>query len=92
MERFDWTGWTTVVRFDYDVVGSGPPVVIVAVTRPVVNLVGGASSLRFADGADIVQRLLPHALRHTIPGADHLLIADHPGEVAERLDAFWSTR
>jgi pimeloyl-ACP methyl ester carboxylesterase len=59
------------------------------ISRPVLNVVGSESSARFADGAELIQRWLPHAVRETVAGANHLLIADRPQAVAERLNTFW---
>jgi pimeloyl-ACP methyl ester carboxylesterase len=59
------------------------------VTQPVLNLLGNSSSPRFVESADLIQRWLPHAVRETISGGNHLLIADRPQAVAERLEAFW---
>lgn len=58
---------------------------------PVLNFVGGASSPRFVEGAQSLQRWLPQAERHVVPGTGHLLMAAAPHDVASRLDAFWRT-
>ena len=60
-----------------------------ALSRPVLNVLGSESAARFAQGADLISRWLPHAVRATVPQANHLLIADRPHAVAEHLDRFW---
>jgi pimeloyl-ACP methyl ester carboxylesterase len=62
---------------------------VAGITQPVLNVLGGASAPRFTTGAELIQRWLPHAHRQTIPGANHLLIADYPHEVAQVLNRFW---
>ena len=56
---------------------------------PVLNVVGAASSPRFVEGADAIQRWMPRAEHHVVPGVGHLLMAAEPHAVADRLDAFW---
>ena len=56
---------------------------------PVLNVVGAASTPRFVDGAEAIQRRLPQAQRHVVPGIGHLLMAAASHDVASRLDAFW---
>ena len=56
---------------------------------PVLNVVGAASSPRFVDGAGAIQRWLPRAQHHVVPGVGHLLMAAASHDVASRLDAFW---
>ncbi len=56
---------------------------------PVLNVVGAASTPRFVDGADAIQRWMPQAQRHVVPGVGHLLMAAAPHDVAGRLAAFW---
>lgn len=56
---------------------------------PVLNLSGSASDPRFAHSAEIIASWLPDATRRTIGGATHLLVATHPGPVADELTAFW---
>jgi pimeloyl-ACP methyl ester carboxylesterase len=56
---------------------------------PVLNVVGAASTPRFVDGAAAIQRWLPQAQHHVVPGVGHLLMAVAPHDVASRLDAFW---
>jgi pimeloyl-ACP methyl ester carboxylesterase len=60
-----------------------------ALARPVLNMLGNESAARFAQGADLIQRWVPRAVRATIPRTNHLLIADRPEAVAEHLDRFW---
>ena len=62
---------------------------VAPITQPVLNVVGGESPLRFTRVADLIQSWLPQALRHTVDGTNHLLIADQPQAVAAVLDTFW---
>jgi pimeloyl-ACP methyl ester carboxylesterase len=57
---------------------------------PVLNVVGADSAARFVHGANIVQTWLPHSLRYELPGTGHLMMAQNPGPIAERLEQFWS--
>jgi pimeloyl-ACP methyl ester carboxylesterase len=59
------------------------------IAGPVLNVVGAASSPRFVEGADAIQRWMPRAEHHVVPGVGHLLMAAEPRAVADRLDAFW---
>jgi pimeloyl-ACP methyl ester carboxylesterase len=61
------------------------------IDRPVLNVVGGDATLRYVRTSEIVQELLPHADRFALPGAGHLLMAQNPEAMAERLDQFWRT-
>ena len=45
----------------------------------------------FVQAAEIIQTLFPQATRYVLPGAGHLLMAQNPASMAERLEAFWST-
>ena len=60
------------------------------IVQPVLNVTGGESSIRFTRVADLIQGWLPHAVRHTIDGTNHLLIADQPQAVAACLETFWT--
>lgn len=65
------------------------PADVAGITPPVLNVLGGASDPRFTRSCELIQQWLPHAHRSTVAGANHLLIADHPVEVAQTLDRFW---
>jgi pimeloyl-ACP methyl ester carboxylesterase len=60
-----------------------------AVSQPVINVVGERSVERFRTTADLLQSWWPHAERFDVPGAGHLLMAQQPELVAERLQVFW---
>jgi pimeloyl-ACP methyl ester carboxylesterase len=60
------------------------------VTQPVLNVLGAESVARFVEGAELVQTLLPHAERLSVPGAGHLLMVQNPTAVADGLTAFVS--
>ena len=61
------------------------------VDPPILNVLGAESVARFVQAAEIIQSLFPHANRYVLPGAGHLLMAQNPAPIAERLDEFWST-
>lgn len=54
-----------------------------------LNVVGTASTPRFAESAGIVQSWFPAARRCDVPGATHLLVAQHPVIIARDPEAFW---
>ena len=59
------------------------------IDRPVLNVLGSESSPRFAEGAAILQSWFPTAERCLLPGLNHLLMAQEPAVMAERLEQFW---
>jgi pimeloyl-ACP methyl ester carboxylesterase len=59
------------------------------ITRPVLNVVGESSVVRFAEGAALVQSWFPHAERLTIPQATHLLMIQNPSAVGDGLLDFF---
>ena len=59
------------------------------VDRPILNVLGAESVARFVQAAEIIQTLFPQASRYVLPGAGHLLMAQNPAGIAERLDEFW---
>jgi pimeloyl-ACP methyl ester carboxylesterase len=61
------------------------------VDRPILNVLGAESVARFVQAAEIIQTLFPQASRYALPGAGHLLMAQDPTRIAERLAEFWST-
>jgi pimeloyl-ACP methyl ester carboxylesterase len=61
------------------------------VHRPILNVLGADSVARFVQSAEIIQTLFPHARRYVLPGAGHLLMAQNPAPIAERLETFWSS-
>ena len=62
------------------------------VDRPILNVLGAESAARFVQAAEIIQTLFPQASRFVLPGAGHLLMAQNPAGIAERLDEFWRHR
>ena len=64
---------------------------VAPIAQPVLNVIGGDSSIRFSRVADLIQGWLPHAVRQTINGTNHLLIADQPRAVAACLETFWNS-
>jgi pimeloyl-ACP methyl ester carboxylesterase len=60
------------------------------VTQPVLNVLGAESVSRFVEGADLVQTLLPHAERLSVPEAGHLLMVQKPDRRGRRPDGFVS--
>ncbi len=54
-------------------------------------MLGADSVARFVQAAEIIQTLFPQASRYVLPGAGHLLMAQNPAPIAERLEEFWST-
>jgi pimeloyl-ACP methyl ester carboxylesterase len=68
---------------------SCPPEELGPITEPVLNVLGSETAPRFAQGADLIQRWLPHAVRETVAGTNHLLIAERPTTVGALLEAFW---
>jgi pimeloyl-ACP methyl ester carboxylesterase len=60
------------------------------ITRPVLNVVGADSAPRFVQGATLIDTWLPHALRYMLPSTGHLMMAQKPKAMAERLEQFWA--
>ena len=59
------------------------------IDRPILSVVGTESAPRFVQGAELLQTWLPNAVRFALPGTGHLLMAQNPQAMAERLDLFW---
>ncbi len=59
---------------------------------PVLNITGGETAPRFAAGAEIIQSWFPRAEAWTLPGVGHLMMAQEPRAIAERLEHFWRPR
>ena len=57
---------------------------------PVLNVVGAESAPRFVHGATLIRTWLPHSLDYELPGTGHLMMAQNPKPLAERLERFWS--
>ncbi len=57
---------------------------------PVLNVVGADTAPRFIHGAGLIETWLPHSIRYELPGTGHLLMAQNPTAMAERLEQFWS--
>ena len=57
---------------------------------PVLNVVGAESAPRFVHGAALIESWLPHSVRYELPGTGHLMMAQNPTAMAERLERFWS--
>ncbi len=65
--------------------GRGPPHRV-----PVLNAVGAESAPRFVHGACLIQTWLPHSIRYELPGTGHLMMAQNPAAMADRLEQFWA--
>jgi lipase len=59
---------------------------------PVLTVRGTESAPRSVEGAEIVRSWFPGSGTQVLKGASHLLIAEQPAEIAERLREFWSGR
>ena len=57
---------------------------------PVLNAVGAESAPRFVHGAALIESWLPQSVRYELPGTGHLMMAQNPTAMAERLERFWS--
>jgi pimeloyl-ACP methyl ester carboxylesterase len=57
---------------------------------PTLNVVGADSAPRFQYGAGLIRTWLPHALDYVLPGTGHLMMAQNPTAMAERLEQFWA--
>ena len=62
------------------------------VDLPVLTIRGTESAPRSVEGAEIVRSWFPGSGTQVLKGASHLLIAEQPAEIAERLREFWSGR
>ena len=60
------------------------------IDKPVLNTVGTESAPRFVHGATLIETWIPQSIRYELPGAGHLLMAQNPSAMAERLERFWS--
>jgi pimeloyl-ACP methyl ester carboxylesterase len=60
-----------------------------AIGVPVLNLRGGDTDPRFVRSAEIIRSWFPGAHESVVPGLNHLLTAQGPDAVAERLVEFW---
>jgi pimeloyl-ACP methyl ester carboxylesterase len=60
-----------------------------AIDAPVLNVSGADSAPRFSAGAAIIDSWFPTAQPCRLAGLTHLLMAQHPVAVAERLESFW---
>jgi pimeloyl-ACP methyl ester carboxylesterase len=63
-----------------------------AIDCPVLNMTGGQTAPRFAEGAEIIQSWFPRAEAWTLPRVGHLMMAQEPHATAERLQQFWRPR
>ena len=57
---------------------------------PVLHAVGAESAPRFVHGAALIESWLPQSVRYELPGTGHLMMAQNPTAMAERLERFWS--
>jgi pimeloyl-ACP methyl ester carboxylesterase len=60
------------------------------IARPVLNVVGEASAPRFVHGSELIREWLPDSIQYVLPGTGHLMMAQNPRAMAERLQQFWS--
>ena len=72
-----------VIAFDLAATG------VADITAPVLNVTGTSSGPRFAEAASIIGSWFPAATRREVPGANHLLIAQHPAAVGALLESWW---
>jgi pimeloyl-ACP methyl ester carboxylesterase len=57
---------------------------------PVLTIRGTASAPRSVEAAEIVRSWFPGSATHVLDGASHLLVAEEPTVIANRLTEFWS--
>jgi pimeloyl-ACP methyl ester carboxylesterase len=57
---------------------------------PVLIIRGSESAPRSVEAAEILRTWFPAAATHVLDGASHLLVAEEPAVIANRLMAFWS--
>jgi pimeloyl-ACP methyl ester carboxylesterase len=41
-------------------------------------------------GAELIREWLPASIQYVLPGTGHLMMAQNPTAMAERLEQFWS--
>jgi pimeloyl-ACP methyl ester carboxylesterase len=58
---------------------------------PILTIRGTESAPRSAEAAEIVRSWFPGSELHVLEGASHLLVAEAPKAIANRLGKFWST-
>jgi pimeloyl-ACP methyl ester carboxylesterase len=57
---------------------------------PVLTIRGTESAPRSVEAAEIVRSWFPASATHVLDGASHLLVAEEPTAIAQRLMEFWS--
>jgi pimeloyl-ACP methyl ester carboxylesterase len=57
---------------------------------PILTIRGTASAPRSVEAAEIVRSWFPGSATHVLDGASHLLVAEQPTAIAQRLTEFWS--